>query len=186
MKLFKDVSKIEKVVSNTDFVVVRLLFLFWKFRSSFLRKFQNNIKRFYNLRAASCELRVVNCNFKKINLRVASVPSRKLQRNFTSCKFILWVGKNYELQVPSVGTRFQLKLTILNFGNKFAKKGDFPAENGKSEHRQWILHIRISLGTKFQLKLKILNFLTKLTQKRIFFSLSQKKWRPPLNSASSN
>ena len=108
------------------------------------------------------------------------VPSRKLQRNFTSCKFILWVGKNYELQVPSVGTRFQLKLTILNFGNKFAKKGDFPAENGKSEHRQWILHIRISLGTKFQLKLKILNFLTKLTQKRIFFSLSQKKWRPPL------
>ena len=32
-------------------------------------------------------------------------------------------------------------------------------ENGKSEHRHLILHIRISLGTKLQPKLKNLDFL---------------------------
>ena len=34
-----------------------------------------------------------------------------------------------------VGTRFQLKLTILNFERKFAG-GAFPAENGKSEYHE--------------------------------------------------
>ena len=33
-----------------------------------------------------------------------------------------------------VGTRFQLKLTILNFERKVA--GAFPAENGKSEYHE--------------------------------------------------
>ena len=32
-----------------------------------------------------------------------------------------------------VGTRFQLKLTILNFERKFVGEA-FPAENGKSEY----------------------------------------------------
>ena len=34
-----------------------------------------------------------------------------------------------------VGTRFQLKLTILNFERKFSR-GVFPAENEKSEYHQ--------------------------------------------------
>ena len=42
-----------------------------------------------------------------------------------------------------LGTRFQLKLTILIFCTKFAQE----VEIGKSEQRHWILHIRISPGT---------------------------------------
>ena len=64
----------------------------------------------------------------------------------------------------SLGTKFQLKLTILIFWIEFVQKV-FPVKNRKSEQHHWILHIRISLGTKFQLKLTILIFLTKFAQK---------------------
>ena len=41
----------------------------------------------------------------------------------------------------------------------------YMVKNRKSEHRYWILHIRISLGTKFQLKRTILILWTKFAQK---------------------
>ena len=71
-----------------------------------------------------------------------------------------------------VGTRFQLKLTILNFERKFAG-GAFPAENGKSEYHEWILHFRICLSAIFQLKLTILISELNLLKKGIS-SLKQK------------
>ena len=51
----------------------------------------------------------------------------------------------------SLGTKFQLKRTILIFSTKFAQKGVFPVKNGKSQQCSKILHFQISLGTKFQL-----------------------------------
>ena len=55
----------------------------------------------------------------------------------------------------SLGTKFQLKLIILNF---WTQKTVFLVENEKFEHHRSILHIQISKGTKFQLKLTILVF----------------------------
>ena len=55
----------------------------------------------------------------------------------------------------SLGTKFQLKLTILFFfgggGSNLPTKRVFPVKNRKSEDYHWILHILISLGTEFQL-----------------------------------
>ena len=64
----------------------------------------------------------------------------------------------------SLGTKFQLKLTISIFCTKFAQKGISSRKQKKSEHHHGILHIWISLGTKFQLKLIILSFWTKFFQ----------------------
>ena len=53
----------------------------------------------------------------------------------------------------SLGTKFQLKLTISIFCTTFAQKGISSRKQKKSEHHHGILHIWISLGTKFfQLK----------------------------------
>ena len=51
----------------------------------------------------------------------------------------------------SLGTKFQLKLTILIFSINFVWKGYFY----KTEHHHCIHHIQISLGIKFWLKLTI-------------------------------
>ena len=64
-------------------------------------------------------------------------------------------------------------LTFL-FWTKFAPKKVFSVENGKSEHRHWILQNQISIGTKFQLILTILFFWTKFTRKGYFWS---KMWK---------
>ena len=69
----------------------------------------------------------------------------------------------------SLGTKFQLKLRILVYWTKFAKKY-FRPRTKKIEHHHWILSIWISLGAKFQLKLTILSFWTKFAQKRYFQS----------------
>ena len=65
----------------------------------------------------------------------------------------------------SLGTKFQLHLTILIFWTKFYQKEYFRSKTGKSEHHHGMLHIRISVDTKFQLKLTILIFWTKFFQK---------------------
>ena len=57
--------------------------------------------------------------------------------------------------------------------SKFLEQ-NFQAENGKSENRHLIVHVRISLGTKFQLKLIILFFLIKFSQKGYFWSKTEK------------
>ena len=74
----------------------------------------------------------------------------------------------------SLGTKFQLKLTVLIFWTKFAQKRVFPIENRKSEQHHGILLIRISLGIKFHLKLTILIFWTKFAQKGQFQSKTKK------------
>ena len=74
----------------------------------------------------------------------------------------------------SLGTKFQLKLTILIFWTKFAPKMVFSVENGKSEQHHQILHIRINIDTKFQLKLSILIFWTKFFQKGFFWWKTKK------------
>ena len=71
------------------------------------------------------------------------------------------------MQQISLGTKFQLKLTILIFWTKFAKKGIFGLKQ-ESERHHWILHIQIRLGTKFQIKLTTLMLWTKFAEKGIF------------------
>ena len=56
----------------------------------------------------------------------------------------------------------------MTFWTTFAPKKAFPIENKKSEHRLWILHIRIRLASKFTFKLTILTFWTKFFQKKAF------------------
>ena len=73
----------------------------------------------------------------------------------------------------SLGTKFQLKLMILIFWNKFARKGCFLSK-AKSKHYHWILHIRISLGPKFQLKMTIFVFWIKFARKGCFPSKKKK------------
>ena len=65
--------------------------------------------------------------------------------------------------------------------SKFLEQ-NFQAENGKSENRHLIVHVRISLGTKFQLKLIILFFWSNFPKKGIS-GLKQKKSTLLLNSA---
>ena len=97
----------------------------------------------------------------------------------------------------SLGNKFQLKLTCWFFGpnlpyrvisslkqkrwtpplnsaysiyiffDQICPKRVFPVKTEKSEHDQWILHIRINISTKFQLKLTILIFWTNLPKKGI-------------------
>ena len=49
----------------------------------------------------------------------------------------------------SRGTKFHLKLTILNFGTKITQKGYFWWERESKRH--WILDIQIILGAKLKL-----------------------------------
>ena len=73
----------------------------------------------------------------------------------------------------SLGTKFQIKLTIQIFWTKFAQNSIFGLKQ-KSEHHYWILNSRISLCTKFQFKLTILIFWTKFAQKGYFWSKIEK------------
>ena len=58
----------------------------------------------------------------------------------------------------SLGTKLQLKLTILNLLTKSIKNGHFQSQKEKNENRHQILHIQISLGSKFRLQQTILIF----------------------------
>ena len=53
----------------------------------------------------------------------------------------------------SLGTKFQLKLTILNFWTKLTQKGYFHSKKEeKNENHHQVLHIGNSLRSKFQLQ----------------------------------
>ena len=56
----------------------------------------------------------------------------------------------------SLGTKFQIKLTILSFWAKLSQKEYFQSEKDKKENHQRILRIRISLGPKFHLQQTVL------------------------------
>ena len=63
----------------------------------------------------------------------------------------------------SLGTKFQLKMTVFIIWTKFAQKRYFHSEK-KREHHHWILHTGSIRETRFHLKLTIFNFWTKLVQ----------------------
>ena len=81
----------------------------------------------------------------------------------------------------NLGTKLQLKRTILKFGTKFVWKRYFYSKRRKKSSP--MLHIWISLVTKFQLKLTILIFFIILAQEGYFQSKIEKvnvvscKWR---------
>ena len=70
-----------------------------------------------------------------------------------------------------VGTKFHLKMTLLNFRIKLTQKGYFPTKWTENCHR--ILHIQINLDSKFQLQQTILIFGTNF-QKKYTSSRKQK------------
>ena len=70
----------------------------------------------------------------------------------------------------SLGTKFQLKLKILTFGQTLSKKGIFLSKAENKEQHHWILHIPIALCAKFQFKLPILIVCIKFAQKEYFRS----------------
>ena len=67
--------------------------------------------------------------------------------------------------VPNFSLNWQFRF----FGPSLPKRV-FPVKNRRSEHRNWILHIRISQGIQFQLTLTFLFifFFTKFVQKGYF------------------
>ena len=81
----------------------------------------------------------------------------------------------------SVGSKFQLQLTILIFWNKSPKKTIFSFENTRNERHHWYLHILISLRAKFQLKLTILTFFFFLIKVYLVFFFSSKNFRSKKN-----
>ena len=79
----------------------------------------------------------------------------------------------------SLGTTFQLKLTIESFWTKFTQKGCFPSKTVKttietSKDHNWILDILIIVATKLELKLTILIFFVQLCLKWCFSSKTEK------------
>ena len=79
----------------------------------------------------------------------------------------------------SLGTKFQLKLTILVFWTKICPKRVFLVKNRKSKHQHWIVNIRISQTDNS-------DFLDQICPKKGIFGAKWKKWTPPLNSPYSN
>ena len=75
----------------------------------------------------------------------------------------------------SVGIKFQLKLTILNFWSKLTQKGYFQFKKEKQVQHYWILHIRITLGAKFYSRQTILNVGPNLPKKTIFCQKRKKQ-----------
>ena len=74
----------------------------------------------------------------------------------------------------SVGTKFQLKWTILIFLTKFCLKRIFLIRNGKSENHHWALNIWIALGTKIP-QTENLDFLDQICANRVFMFKNEKK-----------
>ena len=119
---------------------------------------------------------IVTSNFGR-DTKIVIVQSKKCCKSYTWYgitlgKRILTLTTILDIQT-SVGTKFQLKLTIFIFGTKFTKSRYFRSK-AKSEHHHWILHIWIRLGTEFQHKLTILIFWTTFAQKGYFQSKTEK------------
>ena len=72
-----------------------------------------------------------------------------------------------------LGTKFQHRLTIFIFQNRFAQKGYFWSKGEKS-NIWWILHTQFILGSTFQFRLKILIFWPTFASEG-YFSLKKEK-----------
>ena len=73
-----------------------------------------------------------------------------------------------------VGTKFQLKLTILTCWTKFGQKECFRSKTEKVTTTIEFCIFKFSLGTTFQLKVTILICLTKFPDKEYFRSKLEK------------
>ena len=73
----------------------------------------------------------------------------------------------FQSKTEKVNTTIEFCIFNLHFLDQICPKRVFPVKTEKSEHDQWILHIRIYISTKFQLKLTVLIFWTNLPKKGI-------------------
>ena len=125
------------------------------------------------------------------------------EKSISSLKKIKWTASLNS--VCSNQSRYQMSLSTNNF-DQICPKRIFLVKIRESEHRHWILHIRINQSTTFQIKLTILilwfpiskkkkkNFILNLQfcffgpnlPKKDICSLNKIKWTPPLNSTYSN
>ena len=80
-------------------------------------------------------------------------------------------GGTASIRHSRIGTKFRLKMTLLNFWIKLTQKGYFRSKKNENYHR--ILHIQINLDSKFQLQQTILIFGTNF-QKKYTSSRKQK------------
>ena len=74
----------------------------------------------------------------------------------------------------SLGTKFQLKLTILSFWSKFAQKGYFQLNMEEVSITIEFCISDIRLGAKFHHKLTILIYLDQICPKRVFLLWNRK------------
>ena len=106
-----------------------------------------------------------------------------LNKDIYGQKQIKWTSSLNSTYQISLGTKFQLKLTILIFLTRFAQNGFFWSNREKASTTYFLHNSAYSnkSGAKFQLKLTVLIFWTKFAQKSIS---SQKltKWTSSLNS----
>ena len=86
-------------------------------------------------------------------------PLNSSSSNRSRYQILLWILWPNLSKTCTSGQK-QKKFRISNFEcywkfwflDQIYPKKVFPVENGKREHRHWILHIQNSLGTEFQLK----------------------------------
>ena len=81
-----------------------------------------------------------------------------------------WRGTS--IRYARVGTKFRLKMTLLNFWIKWTQKGYFRTKKNENYYR--ILHIHINLDSKFQFQQTILIFRKNFQIKVYFRSKTQK------------
>ena len=85
----------------------------------------------------------------------------------------------------NLGTKFQLKLTILNFWTKFAQKGYFRSKMEEVNMTTEFFIFKVVSVLNFSLNWQFWFFKPNLPKKGIF-GHKQKKWTLPLNSTYSN
>ena len=78
-------------------------------------------------------------------------------------KLIRGRGRTF-IRHSRVGTKFRLKMTLLNFWIKLTQRV-FPSKKNKNYHR--ILHIQINLDSKFQLQKRIWIFGTNFKRSKL-------------------
>ena len=74
----------------------------------------------------------------------------------------------------SLGIKFQLKLTNLNFWTKLTQKRYFWSKKEKKQNHLWILDIPISLGSRIQLQQTILTFYNNFPKQGYFQRKTEK------------
>ena len=98
---------------------------------------------FWSLRVNCWEINELTWKWQMIFLK--KFPEKGLKEKSEHYHQILSIWK-------SLGTKFKLKVTILDFWTNLSQKGYFQSKRESNENHYWILHIRISLSSIFQLQ----------------------------------